>query len=100
MDFTIQSNNSGIRVKLSGQFTFTDNQKFKHVLELLNQEGLRFLELDFSGVTFIDSAGLGMLLLLRDNCQNKHISVSLHSAQGQVAKVFMISKFDQLFSIQ
>lgn len=100
MELAIHNNGNSVTVKLSGQFTFTDNQKFKHILELVDTPELRSLGLDFAGVTFIDSAGLGMLLLLRDRCQDKHISVSIHSPHGQVHKVLMISKFDQLFSIQ
>ena len=99
MDFAIHNNNSNVRIVIRGQFTFTDNQKFKSILEIIDQEGLHSLDLDFSEVSFIDSAGLGMLLLLRDRCQNKHITISINSAHGQVEKVFLISKFDQLFSM-
>lgn len=99
MEFATNNISNNLKIKMGGQFTFADNQKFKGILELLGQDGLRSLELDFSGVTFIDSAGLGMLLLLRDQCQNRHIPVSIHSAHGQVEKVFLISKFDQLFAM-
>ena len=100
MELAIQTNNDHVTVKISGQFTFADNQKFKHVIELLSQEGLHGINLDFSQVSFIDSAGLGMLLLLRDQCQNNHISISIQNAKGQVEKVFLISKFDQLFTMK
>lgn len=99
MDFASSHLNNELKILLSGQLTFSDAQKFKQVLELATQDGMRAVTLDFLNVTFIDSAGLGMLLLLRDQCQNKHIPVSIAGAQGQVEKIFMISKFDQLFSI-
>lgn len=100
MELSIHNLANTITVKISGQFTFTDNQKFKHILELSSTAELRSMVLDFSEVTFIDSAGLGMLLLLRDKCQDKHISIAILSPHGQVEKVLMTSKFDQLFSIQ
>lgn len=99
MEFAIQNHTDTVTVKISGQFTFNDNQRFKHILELADTPALRSFVLDFSTVTFIDSAGLGMLLLLRDKCQDKHISVSIISPHGQVEKVLLISKFDQLFTI-
>ncbi|MFW0777081.1 MAG: STAS domain-containing protein [Rickettsiales bacterium] len=99
MEYKVQHKDNNIRVLFSGQLTFADNQKFKEMLSLLDQDGLKFFELDFTDTSFIDSAGLGMLLLLRDQCQNKHINISIHSAHGQVEKVFMISKFDQLFAM-
>lgn len=100
MELAIHNNANAITAKISGQFTFGDNQKFKHILELAAIPELRAVRLDFTDVTFIDSAGLGMLLLLRDKCQDRHIPVTILSPQGQVEKVLMISKFDQLFSIQ
>lgn len=100
MELSIEQHDGGARVTLSGQFTFTDNVKFRDVIDLVHAHGMRFLEMDFNAVNFIDSAGLGMLLMLRDNCQTKHVPISLHSPHGQVAKIFTISKFDQLFSIR
>lgn len=100
MDYTTQTRDGGVDVALSGQFTFADNQRFKQLMDALQEQSLRFIDLNFAGVDFIDSAGLGMLLLLRDNCQGKSIPVSLRKAHGQVAKIFSISKFDQLFAVR
>lgn len=100
MDYTINSNENGSSVQMSGQFTFADTQNFKPIIELVIGDKVQTMSLDFSDVTFIDSAGMGMLLLLRDECQNRNIPISIHSPQGQVAKIFQISRFDALFSIQ
>ena len=99
MDYTVINPTGDIQLLLSGQFTFSDNLKFKHILEMLSTPGVSSLTLDFGSIDFIDSAGLGMLLLLRDECQQRNISISIVSAQGQVHKIFLISKFDQLFSM-
>lgn len=85
---------------LSGQFTLTDSDAFKEIMEQVGQHKPRAIIIDFSDVDFIDSAGLGMLLLMRDTCQGKNISISLKSTQGQVKKIFGISRFDQLFTVQ
>lgn len=99
MDFTTTQRDYERHIQLSGQFTFADSPKFKQIIELVQEKGIEAVEIDFHDVDFIDSAGLGMLLLFRDECQSRRISVSLHSARGQVEKIFMISKFDQLFSM-
>lgn len=99
MECTISNHNRELKVQLTGQFTFADNQKFKRILEVLEAAKPESLQMHFESVDFIDSAGLGMLLLLRDQCQNRNISLSIHSARGQVEKIFMISKFDQLFTL-
>ncbi len=99
MEYTTISQPHDTRLVLSGQFTFSDNMKFKQILEMVDSADTRALTLDFAGVDFIDSAGLGMLLLLRDECQLRNVTLAIAGAQGQVKKIFMISKFDQLFAM-
>ena len=99
MEYQIQNNGNSTTIIMSGSFTFTDNQNFKPIIELASGNHTREISFDFGGVDFIDSAGMGMLLLLRDNCNANKISLSIHSVYGQVEKIFNISKFDQLFSI-
>lgn len=99
MDILITRDQGIMRIALTGKFTYSDGQKFRNALDEIGPE-TQSLELDFANVEFIDSAGLGMLLVLRDMCHNKNISVTLRSVHGQVEKVFAISKFDQLFNLQ
>lgn len=99
MEYTVNNTPSSIQVALKGQLTFSDNSKFKEIIDMLENEKLQSVSLNFREVDFIDSAGLGMLLLLRDQCQERNITVGIQSPVGQVHKIFMISKFDQLFTI-
>lgn len=100
MEYAISNQNQKLEVHLSGQLTFADHQKFKHIIEVMAAAKPEVLEMHFASVDFIDSAGLGMLLLLRDQCQNQNISLFLHSVRGQVEKIFIISRFDQLFTLR
>lgn len=99
MDYTLDCQSKCARAAIKGQFTFQDSQKFRNILSLLDTDDVQQMEIDFSETHFIDSAALGMLLMLRDNCLNKHIPLSLHSLHGQVKAVFSISKFDELFIV-
>ncbi len=99
MDYNITAAGSTTSVKMSGQFTFSDTHKFKNILNLVTQNKILGLVIDLSDITFIDSSSMGMLLLLRDECQTNNISLNIHSPQGQVEKIFRISKFYDLFSI-
>ncbi len=99
MDYTIFDQGNNKVVRMNGQFTFPDNPKFKGILSVVKDGGFSQLQLDFGGVTFIDSAGLGMLLLLRDQCQESGVRVGLSGMSGQVAKIFSISQFDRLFAM-
>lgn len=84
---------------LSGQFIFSDHTKFREILNAAEDDTTQTIRIDFSGIEFIDSAGLGMLLLLRDICIKSGKRLILARPRGQVKKVFDISKFEHLFSI-
>lgn len=99
MEYNVAASDHTISIKLNGKFTFADAQKFKDILDLLDRQELKNIELDFSNITFIDSACMGMLLLLRDECQYRDIYLNIHSPKGQVKKIFALSKFDQIFLI-
>lgn len=100
VDFSLTPIDTGAAISLAGQFTFTDSHKFREMMDEIGKKKPRAVSLDFGKVDFIDSAGLGMLLLMRDFCQEQSIPIAIHGAQGQVRKIFLISRFDQLFSLQ
>lgn len=85
---------------MSGQFVFSDHIVFKDILGSAESPDVQQLVLDLSQIDFIDSAGLGMLLLLRDVCEKHKKLLTLRNPQGQVKKVFGISKFEHLFKIE
>ena len=82
-----------------GTFTFDDHGLFqKEVLTVLDQDTVAHINIDFTELKFINSAGMGLLLLLKDAAQKSSKTLSLSSALGQVEKMFLVSKFDTLFN--
>ena len=100
MEYTVVTNPNDVEVKMSGQFTFHHNEKFKELVTLVDMDGLESIIINLHGVEFIDSAGLGMLLLLRDYCEKHHMNITLNSPRGQVERILTLSKFDQLFTVK
>ena len=49
---------------------------------------------------FIDSAGLGMLLLARDEGKRKNLDVCLRRPRGQVKRMLEVARFDTMFTIE
>ena len=98
MEYSIINQANAIEIVMAGQFTFNFNQKFKQILTALEREDINTVSVNLRDVEFIDSSGLGMLLLLRDECLKREINISLHNAQGQVQKILTISKFEQIFA--
>lgn len=101
MELWMTTSGATQKVTMSGRFVFADNFIFKPLMELAqNNSNLKSIDIDLNQLQFVDSAGMGMLLLLRDECEKRSIRIVLLHPQGQVQKMLDISRFDQLFIIQ
>jgi HptB-dependent secretion and biofilm anti anti-sigma factor len=98
MQFHLDSNAS--LVSMSGEFTFTDHAQFKTLVTRLFETKDAPVVIDLSKLEFIDSAGLGMLLLARDEAKKTNRSLVLRGPSGQVKRMFGVTKFDTLFDVQ
>lgn len=86
------------RVALEGTFTFNDNLAFRDaVLSRIDDAACREIALDLTGVEFIDSAALGMLLLAHDKAKAVKMPLTLHGVQGNVRRIFDMARFEQFF---
>ncbi len=99
MEYAKAINDSSCEIMFKGKFTFSDHQQFKPIFALLEQSGIKTLYLNFKDVEFVDSAALGILLLIRDESVRFSKQVVLQQPVGQVKKMFEISRFYDLFTI-
>jgi HptB-dependent secretion and biofilm anti anti-sigma factor len=96
----IQVDRDDARISVKGEFTFTDHGPFKEmVLQLLDTKAAAIV-IDLSRLEFIDSAGLGMLLLARDEAKKNDRQLILKHPSGQVKRMFSVTKFDTLFTVE
>jgi anti-anti-sigma factor len=98
MDFQITSDKSNALIR--GDFTFSDHAAFKQMVGSLMESESPAITLDLSNLSFIDSAGLGMLLLVREEAGKSHRKLVLKSPVGQVKRMFGVAKFDTLFVVE
>lgn len=87
-------------VEMTGRFTFGDHSSFRKLIEEVRDHDSTTMVLDIAGVEFIDSAGLGMLLLARDEGEKSSTTVVLRGAQGQVKRMLEVARFDTLFKLE
>lgn len=86
-------------IALSGNFTFEAHRDFKEATSgALSHEGLTEIEIDFDGVDYLDSAALGMLLLLNERAGGRKIT--LINCRGTVKAVLDIANFNKIFEIR
>ena len=87
-------------IKLSGRFDFNTHRDFRAAYEgLVGDAAVREVGVDFSGVDYLDSSALGMLLMLRDKAKSSGKTVCLANARGSVRQVLDIANFGKLFPI-
>ena len=87
-------------VMILGSFTFSDNIVFRDVITLITSQASRCVHIDVRGLNFIDSSGLGMLLLARDEAKTHNVILTLSEAVGQVQDMFEVAQFNTLFAIK
>ena len=98
MQYNFTENDATVEIK--GELTFVDHSLFRAMATRLLQAKAQAPVIDLSHLDFIDSAGLGMLLLVRDEAKRSNRKVVLRHPTGQVKRIFDISKFERLFSVQ
>jgi anti-sigma B factor antagonist len=69
--------------------------EFVHLL----QDGCVALVLDFEHVTFIDSTGIGMLLLLSAECQRMGGRLALSGTSSAVSKILKVATRNLVFRV-
>lgn len=91
------------QVFIKGRFTHENKEAFFAVIKDLSSpegEGVRKTVIDMSGVEFLDSAGLGMLLLLNDEAVRRGSTVVLKNPCGQVEKLFKLSMLENIMTVE
>lgn len=87
-------------IKLVGRFDFNTHREFRAAYEpLVGDVSVKSVTVDFSGVDYLDSSALGMLLMLRDKLGGAGKDVSLTGVRGNVKQVLDIANFGKLFQI-
>lgn len=100
MQATVTKSDSNAQIKLSGRFDFNTHRDFRAAYEpLVGESAVRSVQVDFSGVDYLDSSALGMLLMLRDKLSGAGKEVALINVRGNVKQVLDIANFGKLFKI-
>lgn len=99
MEHTKNIDRNVARINMRGKFTFADHQAFKSIFEIFDDKSVEKVDFDIEALEFVDSAALGLFLLVREESEKKSKKVSLLKPQGQVKKMFGISRFYELFDI-
>lgn len=95
MKHCIEIEDANATIRLSGKISYNESQSFLDFGALV-KNGLRQLEVNLSDVSFIDSVGVGMLIILAEHAKIHGCKMRISGVSGQVERVF---KAAELLSI-
>jgi|SRR3979409_1246712 anti-sigma B factor antagonist len=91
--FEIEHVDRGV-LSLRGPLTMENVSPF---LNAVRRESAPTMILDFTGVPYLDSSGLGSLVSAYTSCQKAGRRVALTGVNKRVMKVFEITKVEEIF---
>ena len=99
MDYTISTSADKRIANMNGRLTFQEHAQFRKLMEELFAERVGTYTFNLSGLEFVDSAGLGMLLLGKDRADKGQGKVVLQAPPAQVKRVLTVAQFENIFDI-
>jgi anti-anti-sigma factor len=99
MNLKVEKNGNEALVFITGNIDIPGAEDLKKALNGLIEENLSAVKIDFSGVTFIGSSGIGKLLLFYKNLTAKGGSLTLVNLSDEIIALFKAIKLDKLFNI-
>ena len=87
-------------VRLRGRLTFNDHAKLRILIGEMGQNKLKRQVLDLSSLEFVDSAGIGMLLIAREEMDRAAKQFVLRGAVGQVKRVLTVAQIAKIVPME
>ena len=89
------------RIQISNRLDFAARDAFRHAGDAATAAPhVRKIVVDLRTTSYIDSAALGMLLILRDKALAAGKTVGIASVPGTVREILRIANFEKLFEFE
>jgi anti-anti-sigma factor len=99
MNYQFGEDASGVTVRMSGDLDFSANGEFKAIVGKLAGAKGRSVTFDLAGVGRIDSVGLGLLYIAKEEVAGSGVKIRLKSPQKGVLKMLELTEASQDFDI-
>ena len=94
------THNGQFEVAFSGRLTSADLGDFRELLSRIKESKCQRILIDLKDLQWINSAGLGMLLLARETAAKSNLELVLRAPQGDVKSLLKLGRFETLFNVQ
>jgi len=100
MEITRKGLNPGeITLIITGQLDFMVRKDFQAAIQEAQAEGTTHIIMDFSQVSFIDCAAVGILVRAKQELADAQIRLSLRTAPGRVFDVLKLLHVDKMLPV-
>lgn len=88
------------KIFIEGEFDIYNAQDARvKILEEYEKEK-EDIVLDFSGVTFMDSTGLGVLISIQKTLEEENHKLKITNVDRKIKKIFVITELDKVFGVE
>lgn len=98
MDYRISDSDGWRTYHLEGRFSHADNEHFSPVLRDLASGGGRAFRMDLSALDYLDSFGIGLFLVARDEARQAGNRLEFGEPRGAVRKLFELAGLSALLA--
>ena len=102
MAVTIKAENNAEKsawdIKLSGEIDISNADQVKAKIDSSLAEAKQNILIDLSGLTYIDSTGLGVFIAAHSSLKKEGLGVKVYGATGSVKKLLTVSSLDKILS--
>ena len=98
IEIQLSDDKKKVTLKLPEDFNYTHNKEFSMIKEEISDKSVQ-CDVDFSNTNRVDSAALGMLLILRRHLGGDEAKVAFINCNEQIKELLAIAKFEKLFKI-
>lgn len=94
----LQDNEQTLILRPIGDIMASNCDQFRNRAMKATKEAIQCLTLDLSGVQFIDSTGLGVLMGLKSTCTKHRIQFVLSDVTPPVIEILRLTRIDRFFT--
>ena len=100
MQFRVKDEGATVQVALEGQLNFAANEDFQALLSQLSALKGKKVTFEMSGLSHIDSVGLGLLYIAREDLAEAGSTISLAHPRDNVFRMLELTEAHKTFEIR
>lgn len=100
MQFRVKEEGGTVQVALEGQLNFAANEDFQALLTQLGGFKNKTVIFEMAGLTHIDSVGLGLLYIAREDLSEVGATITLAHPRDNVFRMLELTEAQKTFEIR